>query len=104
VSIPSEIVQRIAGTYLEEDTSPKPPLASWIQIECRSGCFQPALEKWAKEQPEPLRIDLAIVEKVEPDKITLRVPGTLLDHESPSRFSVDVTCQLNPLTLTVKTV
>jgi len=102
--LPSEIIQRIAGTFIEDDPTPKPPLAAWIQVECRSGCFQDALSKWAKQQPEPLRPDLVVVEKTEPEKITLRMPSVILDHESTSRFSLDVACELNPMTLVVKRI
>lgn len=101
---PSEIVQRIAGTYIADDPAPKPPLTAWIQVECRAGYFQEALAKWAKQQAEPLRPDLVVVEKIEPEKITLKMPCLVLDHESTSRFSLDVACELNPMTLNVKRI
>jgi hypothetical protein len=101
---PSETIQRIAGTFLEDDPNPRPPLVAWIQVECRSGCFKSTLEEWAKNQPEPLRPDLVLVEKVEPEKIVLKMPGRMLDHESTSRFSLEVACELNPITLAVRTL
>ena len=104
MSTPSEIVQRIAGTYIEDDPTPKFPLIAWIQAECRAGCFHEAIAAFAKQQPEPLRPDLAVVEKVEPEKITLKLPCRLMDNESTSSFSLDVDFELNPATLSVKRV
>ena len=102
--IPSELVRRIAGTYIEDDPSPKPPLQEWLQIECRTGCFREAIEECARQQAEPLRPDLVLVEKIEPAKITLRLPCRVVDHESTSPFAADVTFELDPMTLRVTRV
>lgn len=99
---PSEVARKIAGTFIEDDTSPKPPLHAWIQSECRNGVFKTTIEDCAREQPEPLRPDLTVVESLDADKITLRLPCRIVDHESPSPCAVDVLFELNPLTLTVK--
>lgn len=102
MNTPSETVQRITGTYIEDDLSPKPPLFQWIQAECRSGCFSSAITECLKQQPEPLRGDLILVEEVDKEKITLRVPARVVDHESPSTFGLEVLFELNPATLSVK--
>jgi hypothetical protein len=95
---PSEIARRIAGTYIEDDRSPKPPLSAWIQSECRAGCFREALLEAIKEQDEPLSVELAVVEKIDADKIMVRIPCRVADHESTSTFELDVHFELNPLT------
>ena len=104
MNIPSDLVQQITGTFIEDDTAPKPPLLDWIQTECRHGCFRQALKTYVESLPEPFRFDLTIVEKAEPEKITLRMPGRFIDHESPSAFAVEGTFELNPVTLTIKRV
>jgi hypothetical protein len=104
MTTPSELIQRIAGTYIEDDTTPKPALLSWIQSECRHGCFRTILEEFSKRQAETLRPDLAIVEKAESEKITVRIPGQAIDHEKASPFVVEVTLEINPLTMDVKRV
>jgi hypothetical protein len=101
---PSELVRQIVGTFIEDDRTPKAPLLEWLQSECRSGCFRQLLEECAKAQPEPLRVDLAIVEKANSDKITVRLPARVADHESASPFEVNVAFEINPLTMTVKRV
>lgn len=100
----SEIIQRIIGTYIEDDTAPKPPLFEWIQAECRNGCFKQALESCLKNQPEPLRIDLTLVEKIENEKITVRIPARLLDHENTSTFCTEVMFEINPITLSINRI
>jgi len=102
MTTPSELVRRIVGTYIEEDKTPRPPLLEWLQAECRHGCLKTALEEAIKQQPEPLRLDLAIVEKADPDKVTVRVPCRVVDHESTSTFETDVTFEVNPLSMSVK--
>lgn len=101
---PSELARQIVGTFIQDDKTPKAPLLEWIQAECRRGCFRQVIEELARQQPEPLRTDLALVEKADPDKITLRLPCRVADHESPSTFEMDVCFELNPLTLNVKRV
>ena len=102
--IPSELARQIAGTSIADDTTPKPPLVLWIQAECRAGCFKEALEEAAKGQVEPLRVDLALVEKVEMDKVTIMLPGRHADHESPSMFDLEARFELDPLSLAVRRV
>jgi hypothetical protein len=104
MTTPSEIVLQITGAYIEDDLSPKPPLLVWVQAECRNGCFRKTVEECVKKQPEPLRPDLVLVEKVDADKITLRVPGRVNDHESPSTVDMDVRFELNPVTLAVNRI
>lgn len=101
---PSDVVQKIVGTFIADDPSPRPPLLEWLQSECRSGCFRQVLEDFVKTQPEPLRVDLTLVEKADPDKITVRLPCRVADHESASSFEMDATFEVNPLTMTVKRV
>ena len=96
---PSETARRIAGTYIEDDRSPKPPLLAWIQAECRAGCFREALLEAIKEQAEPLNTELAVVEKIDVDKITVRIPCAISDHESSSVFRSEVKFELNPVSL-----
>lgn len=100
----SEVVLRITGNFIEDESNPKPPMLEWIQAECRHGCFRETIEKAVRLEPEPLRSDLVIVEKVEPDKITLRIPARVTDHESPSTFSVEGIFELNPVTLSLRRV
>jgi len=94
-------VRQIVGTYIADDPTPKPAVLEWIQAECRVGYFAEALTKFVQTQPEPFRVDLAVVEKLDPDKITLRLSCRVADHESPSPFSADSLFELNPLTLAV---
>lgn len=104
MTTPSDTVLRILGGHIEDDSTPKAPLLTWVQAECRTGCFRKVLEDFVKQQPESLRADLILVEKVEADKITLRVPGRINDHESTSAFEFNATMELNPVTLAVKRV
>lgn len=97
--IPSEVIQQIVGTYIEDDLAPKPALIAWVQAECRNGCFRQAIAEFVKKQEEPLRADLVLVEKIESEKITLKVPGRLTDHESPPLLGLEVLFELNPVTL-----
>lgn len=101
---PSDTVRRIAGTYIEDDKTVKAPLLDWIQTECRHGCFRRAVEEAVKHHPEPLRSDLVLVENVDPNKITLKIPCIVSDHESPSKFATDVEFELNPVTLCINRV
>lgn len=102
MTTPSEEVLRIIGQHIDDDTTEKPATLTWIQAECRSGCFRKTIEEFVNQQPEPLRSDLVLVEKIEADKITLRIPGRLSDHESASAFEVDTVVELNPVTLSMK--
>lgn len=95
----SEVVRRIAGTYIADDTAPKPLLVLWLEAECRTGCFREALAEAIQQQSEPLRLDLTLVEKVEMDKITVRIPCRVADHESTSTFAADVVFEVNPVSL-----
>jgi hypothetical protein len=101
MSTPSELARRIAGTYIEDDATPKTPLLDWIQAECRHGCFRKTIEECAKEHLEPLRTDLVTVESVDPNKITLKIPCRVADRESTSPFAADVTFELDPKTLRI---
>lgn len=98
MTTPSETARRIAGTFVEDDPAPKAPLAAWIQAECRTGCFRETLLETIQQQDEPLNVELAVVEKIDPDKITVRIPCRVADHESTSTFGLDVFFQINPLT------
>lgn len=104
MTTPSEVARRIAGTFVEDDASPKPALWAWIQAECRTGCFREALETAIKGESEPMRVELTLVEKIDPDKITVRIPCRVADHESTSTFEMDVRFELNPLSLCAKRV
>lgn len=99
MTMPSDTVRKIAGTFIEDDQTVKPPLLDWIQTECRHGCFRRAVEEAVKHHPEPLRPDLVLVESVDPNKITLKIPCRVLDHESPSTFATEIEFELNPVTL-----
>jgi hypothetical protein len=101
VRIPSETVQRIAGTFIDDSVQPSTAVLAWIQAECRVGSLKQAIQEAVKHESEPLRVDLTIVEKVEGDKITLRIPAMVSDHESPSTFEAQVRFELNPLVLRV---
>lgn len=101
MNIPSETAQRITGTYIEDSNIPRPPVIQWIESECRQGCYREIVEKFAKEQPEPLRADLVLVDSVTKDRILLTFPGRVLDHESPTRFEISVTAELTPTTGTI---
>lgn len=104
MTTPSEEVLRIIGEHIDDDTAAKPATLAWVQAECRTGCFRKVLEEFVKQQPEPLRADLVLVEKVEADKIVLRVPGRMNDHESTSAFEVSALLELNPATLDMKRI
>lgn len=95
---PSDLVRQITGHYIADAPAPGTPLIEWVQAECRSGCFKTAIAECVKKQPEPLRADLVIVEKIETNKITLKIPASLTDHESSSAFAVEVMFELNPAT------
>ena len=95
----SKTVLQIAGLYIEDDPSPKPPLITWIQSECREGRFRSPLQLIADSQPEMLRVDLSIVESAEPDKIMVRVPCCVCDHESNHPFPSEVLFKIDPVTL-----
>lgn len=99
---PSELVRQIAGTYIKDEKLPVPPLQERIQMECRSGIFSEAIENCAREQPEPLRTDLAVVEKIDPAKITLRLPCRVVDHEGT--FTADVAFELDPLAMRARRI
>ncbi len=101
---PSELVRQIVGSHIEDDKTTKPPVLEWLQSECRVGSLRHALEECVKAQPEPFRVDLAIVEKADPDKIIVRLPCRVADHESASSFEMDATFEVNPLTMSVKRV
>lgn len=104
MTTPSETVRKIAGTFIEDDKSSKPPLLDWIQAECRHGCFRRAVEEAVKHHPEPLRPDLVLVESVDPDKIKLKIPCRVADHEGSSTFAMEVEFHLNPVTHCVNRV
>ena len=97
--IPSETAQRIAGTFIEDDQTPKAPLIEWLQSECRIGRFRKILEEAAAVQDEPLRVDLALIDSVSAECISVKVPCRVSDHESASTFSTDVYFSINPLAL-----
>jgi hypothetical protein len=99
---PSDLVRKIAGTFIEDERKPNPPVKEWITEECRNGCFKAALEAWSKTQPEPLRPDLVIVEKLFSDRIMLKIPCRAADHESSRTFYTEVSASLNPATLSIK--
>ena len=99
---PSEIARKIAGTYIEDSQEKKPPVFEWVQAECRAGYFRQAIDKFVQSQPEPFRPDLAVVEKLDPDRITFRLPCRVSDHESTSTFAADCLFEINPLTLDMK--
>lgn len=102
MTTPSDVVRQIAGTYIEDSAPPASPLHRWIQAECRVGAFREAIEKFSAQQPEPLRVDLCQVETVTNDKIILRVPCRLVDHESPSPYATEVQLAINPATLLIE--
>lgn len=101
---PTDVARQIAGTYIEDETVPGSPLAAWIQAECRAGCFRDVLVEAFASQEEPLRVELALVVKVEPDRIVVRVPCRLVDHENRSPFESDAFFALNPLTQQVERI
>src|SRR5690348_7693804 len=98
MNTPSETIQRVLGTYIEDAPESRPPVIQWIECECRHGCYREIVEKFAKDQPEPLRADLVLVNSVTPEKILLSFPGKILDHESPTRFEISVMAELTPTT------
>jgi hypothetical protein len=101
---PSALVQKIAGTYVADAAPPSDLLWQWIQAECRSGCFRAVLEEAAQREPEPVQVDLVLVERVDPDKIRVKIPCRVADHESRSTFAAEVNFEINPVTLTVTRV
>jgi len=104
MSTPSDTVRKIAGTFIEDEKVPKPPLLDWIQSECRHGCFRRTVEEAVKHHPEPLRPDLVLVESADPETIKLKIPCRVADHESPSTFAMMVEFHLNPVTHCIKRV
>jgi hypothetical protein len=96
---PSAAARQIAGTFIEDRREPQPPVMAWIQAECRTGCFAPALKEALQTEPEPLRLELALVERVEPERIVVKIPCRVADHESSGCFSSEVLFELDPSTL-----
>lgn len=94
----SEITKRIAGTYISDSKHKRPPIVAWLEFHCRSGTLKNTVRKFAALQEEPCEPDKVVVELVEADGITCRLPAVAFDHESTHPFRADVTFKINPLT------
>jgi len=96
--MPSEVAQRVAGTYIPLET---PKLAStpmWAMQECRSGVLRPHVDKFCAAQAEMLNPELLKVETVTSDRIVCSIPCRVADHESTTAILTEVKFALNPLT------
>lgn len=98
MNIPSEIVQRAAGTFVEDMARPLPSVLEWVQKECRTGTLRPFVEAFAGGQQEFLNPGLVLVEKLENEMIQCVIPCRVADHESRGTFASEVRFTLNPKT------
>lgn len=95
----SEIVKRIAGTFIEDTPSSLlTPVVAWMQQELRAGRLRECVDQFAKQQTEMLDASLLLVDEVRPDVVVCRLPCRLCDHESPGTFKSEVVFTLNPVT------
>lgn len=93
----SDTAKKIAGTFIADDTTPRPPVAAWIQSELRDGPLSRVIERFAKAQPEALDPKMVVVESVNADGIRCRIPCAVCDHESTRPMRYDVEFDLNPM-------
>jgi len=100
----SEIAQRISGTYISDSKHERPPIISWLEFHCRAGTLRNTVLKFAALQEEQCEPGKVVVELVESDGITCRIPAVAIDHEDSHPFRADVTFKLNPLTGEIKRV
>lgn len=92
----SDLVKRIAGTYLSEGQ--KPPVLAWLQEQLRIGDLRPMLEAFLRRQPEAFDGSRVQVEEVTSTVIRCRIPHFIVDHESPRPLRSDMEFELNPVT------
>jgi hypothetical protein len=91
----------VAGTFVEDSPGKAKdhPVIAWVQNECRGGSLRPAVESFAKDQPEFLDPALVLVEAVGPNQIECVIPCRAFDHESTGTFLAEVRFTVDPATL-----
>jgi len=93
----SDTAKKMAGTFIPDDQTQRPPVAAWVQQELRSGALRHVIERFAKEQSESLDPKMVVVEGVSAEGIRCRIPCAVCDHESTRPMRYDVEFDLNPL-------
>ena len=94
----SEVVKRVAGTYVGEGMLPAGPTLAWLRRECRSGRFRPAIDSFCAGLAENVDADRVVVESVEVAGLRCSVPFACRDHESSKPFVHEIEFLLNPQT------
>lgn len=94
--MPSKLVQRLAGTWVEYKL-PMQPVLLWATYQCRHGALREAVQKFCAEQSEPLNPALTIVEALTPTELRCCVPCRCADHESNHTFEAEVRFTLDPV-------
>jgi len=95
---PSDLAQQAAGTFISDSVSTLSGLCRWLTECCRQGELREAIEKFASDQPEPLQVNLVLVEAYDEKGLICILPCRLSDHESTATFPVEVRFHLNPET------
>jgi hypothetical protein len=93
----SDTAKRVAGTYIADETTAKPPLMAWLQEQCRSGSLSVYIKKFTEAQEERLDPALVIVESVNENGVACRIPCAVADHEDTRTFRLDVRFTLDPV-------
>jgi hypothetical protein len=93
----SAAAKKIMGMYVAEGAAPAQPTIRWFQEELRSGQFRPALDEFARNQPEELDAGVCRVDEINASGVTGRIPCYAYDHESRHPFSTEVGFRLDPL-------
>ncbi len=94
----SDQAKKMAGTYVEDDKSPKAPTLSFLQEQCRTGVLRTYVEEFVKAQDEDVDPGLVLVDSFTPELISCRIPGKVADRENTSTFPLEVLFSLNPAT------
>jgi hypothetical protein len=93
----SVVTKKMMGMHVADSAAPSLPIIQWFQEELRCGQFRPALDEFARAQPEELDAGVCRVDEISPVGVTGRIPCYACDHESKHPFSTEVRFRLDPL-------
>jgi hypothetical protein len=87
-----DLAKIVAGTFVADSPGKAKdhPIIAWVQNECRAGSLRPAVESFAKDQPEFLDPALVLVESIGTNQIECVIPCRAFDHESTGTFLAEV--------------
>jgi hypothetical protein len=95
-----DLAKIVAGTYIPDSLGKAKdnPVFAWVQKQCREGSLRPAIESFAKDQPEFLDPALVLVESIGAAELECVIPCRAFDHESPGTFMAEVRFKIDPVT------